>query len=79
MFTKRPFTRSIKVACPLFTLLLASPGIQAQEKTDLEQGALKQILQRLDRLEQENHELADEVHALRTELAAAKGPPVGQS
>jgi hypothetical protein len=75
MFTKRPFTRSIKVACPLFTLLLASPGIQAQEKTDLEQGALKQILQRLDRLEQENHELADEVHALRTELAATRRQP----
>ena len=38
---------------------------------------MQQILERLDRLEQENHQLADEVHALRTELAAAKGttPP----
>ena len=36
---------------------------------------MQQILQRLDRLEQENHQLADEVHALRTELAASRGQP----
>ena len=70
MFTKRRLTRSIKVACPILTLLLAPPGVRAQEKTDLQQ-----ILQRLDRLEQENVKLADEVHALRTELAAARGQP----
>jgi hypothetical protein len=62
MFTKRRLT--------LLTLLLASPAIRAQDKTDLQQ-----ILQRLDRLEQENHQLADEVHALRTELAAARVQP----
>ncbi len=45
--------------------------LRAQDKTDLQQ-----ILQRLDRLEEENHKLADEVHALRMEFAAAKG--VGQ-
>jgi hypothetical protein len=73
MFTNRSLTRSIQVACPLLTLLLATPGIRAQEKTELQQ-----ILQRLDRLEEENHKLADEVHALRTELAAAKGAPEGQ-
>ena len=67
MFTKRRLT--------LLTLLLASPAIRAQDKTDLQQ-----ILQRLDRLEQENLKLADEVHALRTELAASRGQPVeGQS
>jgi hypothetical protein len=70
MFTKRHLTRSVKVVCPIFTLLLAPPGIRAQEKTDLQQ-----ILDRLDRLEEENHKLADEVHALRTELAAARGQP----
>ena len=75
MFTKRRLTRSMKVACPILTLLLAPPGVRAQEKTDLQQ-----ILQRLDRLEQENLKLADEVHALRTELAASRGQPVeGQS
>jgi hypothetical protein len=65
MFTKRRLT--------LLTLLLASPAIRAQEKPDLQPGALQQILQRLDHLEDENHKLADEVHALRTELAAARG------
>jgi len=72
MFNKRRFTRSIKVAGPIFILLWTSPEIRAQEKTDLQQ-----ILQRLDRLEQENLKLADEVHALRTELAAGK--PLGQA
>jgi hypothetical protein len=67
MFTKRRLA--------LLTLLLASPGIRAQEKPDLQQGALQQILQRLDRLEEENHKLTDEVHALRTELAAGRGQP----
>jgi hypothetical protein len=78
MFTKRFLPLFVKVACPILTLLLASVGIQAQEKTDLQPGALKQILERLDRLEKQNHELADEVHALRTELAAARGPVLGQ-
>jgi hypothetical protein len=75
MFTKRPLSRSIRVVCPILTLILAPPGVRAQEKPDLQQDAFKQILQRLDRLEEENHKLSDEVHALRTELAAAKGPP----
>jgi len=78
MFTKRFLPLFVKVACPILTLLLASVGIQAQEKTDLQPGTLKQILERLDRLEKQNHELADEVHALRTELAAARGPVLGQ-
>jgi hypothetical protein len=72
MFTKRFLPLSMKVVCPVITLLLASPGIRAQEKTELQQ-----ILDRLDRLEQENHKLADEVHALRTELAAARTLPAG--
>jgi hypothetical protein len=66
------------MVCPIVTLLFAPSGVRAQEKTDLQQDALKQILQRLDRLEQENRKLTDEVHALRTELSAAKGPPEGQ-
>ncbi len=68
MFTKRPLTRLVKWVGPVLTLLLAPSGVRAQDKTDLQQ-----ILQRLDRLEEENHKLADEVHALRMEFAAAKG------
>ena len=70
MYNKRPFARAVKTICPMLAVLLAPSGIRAQEKTELQQ-----ILQRLDRLEQENHALADEVHALRTELAAAKVQP----
>jgi len=64
MFTKHRLT--------LLTLLLATPGIRAQQIPDSQQGALQQILQRLDHLEEENHKLADEVHALRTELATSR-------
>ncbi len=35
--------------------------------------AVRQILERLDRLEQQNHELTEEVRALRRELAASRG------
>ena len=48
-------------------LAFGMPLAQAQDDT------LKQILQRLDRLETENRALADEVKSLRAELAAAKG------
>jgi len=52
--------------CFLPTLLCA------QQKSELQQ-----ILDRLDRIEQENKTLTDEVRALRTELAASRGtaPP----
>lgn len=46
----------------LFPALLA-----AQQKSDLQQ-----VLERLDRIEQENKALADEVRALRAELAASR-------
>ncbi len=49
----------------LFPLLLP-----AQERGDFQQ-----ILQRLDQLEKENRNLADEVHALRSEIAGARLPP----
>jgi len=51
----------------LFPLLLS-----AQERGDFQQ-----ILQRLDKLERENHNLAEEVHALRAELAGARGAASG--
>src|SRR5712691_8988956 len=49
---------------PCVCLLLTPLLLPAQERSDLQQ-----ILDRLDRLERENHNLADEVRALRSELA----------
>jgi len=51
------------VLCLFPTLLLA------QQKSDLQQ-----VLDRLDRIEQENKTLAEEVRALRAELAASRPP-----
>src|SRR5579863_7570310 len=48
----------------LFPLLL-----RAQEPTEFQR-----ILQRLDQLERENRDLAQEVHALRAEIAGARAP-----
>jgi hypothetical protein len=49
-----------------FVLLLP---LAAQQKSDLQQ-----VLDRLDRIEQENKDLAEQVRALRAELAASKAP-----
>lgn len=57
-----------RAAWSILAILLASTGLQAQD-----QAALQQILQRLDRLEEENHQLGEEIHALRTQLAASHG------
>src|SRR5262245_41476448 len=45
------------------------------------QGApeLRQILERLERLERENRTLAEEVHALRAELQAGRGTPQAET
>jgi len=51
-----------------FLLLLTPVILAAQERSDLQQ-----ILGRLDRLERENRNLADEVRALRSELAGSRG------
>jgi hypothetical protein len=48
-------------------LLLLPPLLPAQEPSDL-----KLILQRLEQLERENRNLADEVHALRAEISGAR-------
>lgn len=53
-----------------YWLLLLTPLLlPAQERGDLQQ-----ILDRLDRLERENHALADEVRALRSDLALSRAP-----
>lgn len=61
----------------LFIFMLVPFLLPAQEKSEFQQ-----IIERLDRLEQENRSLTDEVRALRAELAAhppgesaAKAPP----
>jgi hypothetical protein len=51
-----------------FVLWLIPALLSAQQKTDLQQ-----ILDRLERIEQENKNLAEEVRALRLELAASRG------
>jgi len=55
-------------------LLLVPVFLPAQSKTDLEQ-----ILERMDRLEEENRNLAAEVRALREELAAPRPAPAAAS
>lgn len=55
----------------LVFLLIAAPA-RAQES------GLKQILDRLSRLEEQNRALAAEVHALREELGRRSGPPADE-
>jgi hypothetical protein len=56
--------------CRYVILFLIPTLLAAQEKSEFQQ-----ILERLDRLEQENRDLAAEVRSLRAELAAAKPDP----
>jgi hypothetical protein len=56
-------------------LLFVPLLLPAQERSDFQQ-----ILQRLDQLERENRNLADEVHALRAEIAGARPlNPLGET
>src|ERR1700733_12361906 len=52
-----------------FLVLFFPALLSAQQKSDLQQ-----VLDRLDRIEQENKDLAEQVRALRAELAAARAP-----
>lgn len=54
----------------LFSLL--APGILAAQASSPE---IQQIMDRLERLEQQNRSLTEEIHQLRQELAAARGQP----
>jgi hypothetical protein len=58
-----------KMTCRKLIFCLFPTILLAQQKTDLQQ-----VLDRLDRIEQENKDLAAEVRALRAELAAARAP-----
>jgi hypothetical protein len=53
-------------------LILLAPGILAAQTAPSD---LRQILDRLDRLEQQNRSLAEEVRQLRQDLAEARGQP----
>ena len=56
-------------------VLLASGLLAFQMAAQTASPDLAQIMQRLDRLEKQNASLAEEVHQLRQELAAARGQP----
>jgi len=58
-------SRSVAILCVLFLVGGLSPQAARAQAAD----PLNQILERLERLEKENHELAEEVRALRRDLA----------
>src|SRR5579862_8353270 len=59
--------------CRYLILLLAPTLLAAQQQSDSQQiSDLQKILDRLDRLEAENHNLAQEVRMLREALAASR-------
>jgi type II secretory pathway component PulM len=64
---RNPTTTLRKWFTLLFSLLM--PGILAAQSTP----EIREILDRLGRLEQQNRALSDEVHQLRQDLAAARG------
>lgn len=64
----------MKLRRPLLLLFAFVPAACAQ--TD---SALERILARLDRMEQENRKLADEVRSLRDELSNLKNTPVAEA
>ena len=54
----------------LCLLALAMPRLAAPQTSP----DMQKIIERLDKLEDENHKLLDEIHKLRTELTAARSP-----
>jgi hypothetical protein len=61
----------------VFGLLICGSRAFAQTSQE-DSAALRQMLERLDHLEQQNRQLADEIHALRSELAASRTKAVGE-
>jgi hypothetical protein len=58
----------------LLIVILAPLLLPAQEPSDFQR-----ILQRLDQLERENRNLAEEMHALRAEIASARPPNLAET
>ena len=57
------------------TLISSAFTATAAAQGPSENSALQQVLARLDRLEQQNRQLTEEIHALRDELAASRERP----
>ena len=68
----------MRISILLLTPLLLLP-LHAQEANSSETAILQKVLDRLDALERQNHELADEVHSLREELQSARSVPVPEA
>jgi uncharacterized protein (UPF0335 family) len=64
-------SRSVAIICVISLFAGLSPQLARGQSAD----PLSQILERLERLEKENHELAEEVRALRRDLAVAHTDP----
>ncbi len=64
----------MKLRYPIPAVLLLASAAHAQTES-----ALDRILARLDKMEQDNRKLSDEVRSLRDELAILKTPPVSGS
>ncbi len=60
---------------PATALISITFTAAAVAQTPPENSALQQVLERLDRLERQNRQLTEEIHALRHELAASPGRP----
>jgi hypothetical protein len=58
----------------VFLSLVAFPLAAAAQTPAEDSSALAQVLKRLDRLEQENRQLTEEIRALRAELALSRAP-----
>jgi hypothetical protein len=72
-----PFN-TLRKACPLWLLLataVTAAGQTPAPSTAGDAGPLNEILRRLTRLEEQNRELLDEVHQLRSALAQSRGAP----
>lgn len=67
-----PPSQNRKTLLACFWLL--APVVLGQEKTPLERNDIQQILERLERIEQENRNLAAEVRALREQLSTRAQP-----
>src|SRR6266545_6738902 len=63
-------------ALQIFLLLAGSAWAQTASPPDSGSSELRQILNRLERLEQQNTALASEVRELRKELASTRGTAV---
>jgi hypothetical protein len=73
MRTEGPIPEARPAATPTLLLAIAcaicAPALRAQAPADLQQ-----VLERLDRLEQQNRALMEEVRALRQQLTASRAP-----